>query len=159
MSLEIDWFGKWKEKNYSMKYRLGFTNQFLIDYCKKEELVHLGKIVQHIHVALERSERYAWKEHWQLSNTFRDYRLILRARHSLSFNSEHIYQCYGKCYAELKPNIFGTAGYVKDLRKGDILVWVSRDEANRNIFMHKNKLIMITGTSLDKIRRVKEEKK
>jgi len=160
MSLNNEWFKKWKHKNGFVRYKIGLINKFVLDYAEQSELEYIATKHNRIKKSAENSNGRSWHWRYALSSLYRDYRVILRARHALSFDTDQIYKCYGSgCYADVLEGKFGKCtqpSYTK-IEKGAVLMWVSRDVAQRNTFMYNNTMVRITGIALDKIRKIEEK--
>ena len=110
--------------------------------------------------------QYSWgkamsKNYWALvhknSEEHRGVRLVLRKRYSNSLKEGVYRACRSSICTYMKRGMFGTT-YGGALKKNEILVWVERDELERNWFLtSENKVVTVVGAQLDGIRKISEE--
>jgi len=159
--MEKEQFTQWKIENRGCWYWLNIPTSWA-EYILPEDLLSLQPSYNcYRDVVLkgrEKATAHDWQKRYIADSQRKTYRKILRARRNNSFG-DGMYKIRttmtwldavaGKFNSPAPYN--GSSGRPK---KGDILMWVEKDELGRHIFLFQDNLYACRGAYLDGISRI-----
>ena len=177
MKRKKTWLSAFQKKDFGgfIRSRLSsFTNQFILNHTTEDEIEELRK--QIIDCRQKAESDYKSRNpvaqavpYWVIGNytytLLREFRKVMRYRHSQSFQKDKLYFARSNTYGDIKNPGWGIRGYCS-VPKKCMLMFVGSTEVGEPLFMKVgqsgkrdgiNEYIRIKGVDLDKISEVVDE--
>ena len=167
--LKETWLGEWKTNNEStwrlVIYRLGFPQNFLVEYTGKEEMDDFVQALEGHKIRIKEAQTKAgqgghwnsWQHRAAICDMFRTFRKIIRRRHLMGFQEKSLYHAASKIYAQQSSTKWSNRQWCA-IKKESVLLFAGYSETgDPEFFTTNNMVVSVNGSQLDKIRKVESQ--